>query len=270
MTDGPPSAADRWRQHLAEWAIPSEILGRAPSEPYVFPVEMFAAPAPGGETAGSTRIAAEVLDEGSSVLDVGCGGGAAALALAPPASTLFGFDRQADMIELFLKTSDERGIEAHGFVGSWPDDAARVPRADVVVSHNVLYNVGDLEPFARALDRHARRRVVIEITEQHPQTSRAPLWKHFWGIDRPTEPTAWTAAEALSYMGFDVQTARTKGRERDLQRAAPVEAAFWCRQLCLPPERETEVAELVSTIQFPRERVSIWWDVQAPSYMPLK
>ena len=223
---------------------------------------MFAAPAPGEFSAGgSTRIALEALDGGGSVLDVGCGGGAAAFALVPPATEVIGTDRQEDMTALFARTAADRGVPATVVPGLWPDVADDVPVADVVVSHNVLYNVPNLIGFCAALTDHARRRVVIEITEFHPQTNRAPLWKHFWGIDRPVEPNAWVAADALRDAGLAVEAERTMGTERDRTRAAPVESAFWTRQLCLPPEREPEVAALITDVEFPRERVTLWWDV---------
>ncbi|MDP9393238.1 MAG: class I SAM-dependent methyltransferase [Actinomycetota bacterium] len=152
----------------------------------------------------STLVAAEALAGGGTVLDVGCGGGAAAFALVPPATEVVGTDRQEDMLRLFATTAAERGIPALTVHGSWPDIVDAVPEADVVVCHNVLYNAPDLLGFVSALSARARRRVVIEITERHPQVTRAPLWRHFWGLDRPSGPDALLAAEALREAGFPV------------------------------------------------------------------
>jgi hypothetical protein len=148
------------------------------------------------------------------------------------------------------------------YPGLWPDIVDDVPVADVVASHNVLYNVARIVDFVLAMDRHARRRVVIEITRDHPQTVRKPLWKHFWNLDRPDVPTSDTAAAALREGGLDVHVEQTVGTARDNSRAAPVDAAFWCRMLCLPPEREPEVAEQLVGIEFPTERATIWWDTR--------
>ena len=255
------SAATRWSEELAAWAVPQEILDSAPRRPFVFPPEMFAAPRPGdGSRSRSTEVAAEALAGGGSVLDVGCGGGAAAFALAPPATEVVGTDRQEDMLALFAATAAERGIPARTVPGPWPEIADAVPRADVVVCHNVLYNAPDLLGFAAALHEHARRRVVIEITERHPQVARAPLWRHFWDLDRPSGPDASLAAQALREAGFPVMLESSTATTRDDERAAPVQAAFWCRQLCLPPEREDEVAALLQDLPFPAQRVVLWWD----------
>lgn len=259
--DAESTAAQQWADGLAQWALPAEILDAAPRVPFVFAPEMFAAPEPGTfERSQSTLRAAEAVPAGGSVLDVGCGGGAAAFALATPAGELFGTDRQRDMTELFMATAAQRGVKASVYPGLWPDIADDVPMADVVVSNNVLYNVPQIIDFAFAMDRRARNRVVIEITRDHPQTVRKPLWKHFWNLDRPDVPTSDVAAAALREGGLDVRVEQTVGTARDDSRAVPVDAAFWCRLLCLPPEREPEVAEQLVGIEFPTERVTIWWD----------
>lgn len=254
-------AAARWREELAAWAVPPEILAAAPQRPFVFPPEMFAAPGPGTHPpTRSTTVAADAIRDGGVVLDVGCGGGAAGFALAPPATELVGTDRQCDMTDLFARTAAERAIPCRVITGPWPDIADEVPIADVAVSHNVLYNAPDVVEFAAALHHHARRRVVIEITERHPQTTRSPLWRHFWDIDRPEGPTASLAADALRDAGIPAVLETSKATARDEARAEHVHTDFWCRQLCLPPERAPEVAELVREIEFPTERVTIWWD----------
>src|SRR5947208_2739915 len=107
------SAADRWREELAAWQIPPEILARAPEPPWGFPVEMFRAPP--GQVAGDTSStpsrerALEALPTGGSVLDVGCGGGAAGLALVPPASLVIGVDDGDGMLASFSAAADGRG-----------------------------------------------------------------------------------------------------------------------------------------------------------------
>ena len=249
---------------MAEWAIPQAILDAAPRRPFVFIPEMFAAPAPGTfEMSLSNRRAAEALGDGGSVLDVGCGGGAAAFAVAPPATEVIGTDRQPDMLELFAATARQRGIAASVVAGSWPDVADETPVADVVVCHNVLYNVTDIAPFVTALDAHARRRVVIEITPKHPQDRRRGLWRHFWGLERPHEPTASTAVEVIVEAGLDpVVEESLLPENRFASKRSELDAAHWCRNMCLPPEREPEVAALTADAPFPRERVTIWWDVE--------
>src|SRR2546430_2930411 len=82
------SAERRWREDLAAWAIPQHILDAAPESPWHFPVELFARRADAAQSrmTASTLRALEALPMDGSVLDVGCGAGAASLPLAAKAS----------------------------------------------------------------------------------------------------------------------------------------------------------------------------------------
>ena len=157
-------------------------------------------------------------------------------------------------------------------VGSWPAAAGSVAPANVVVCHHVLYNVPDLRPFVEALDEHARQRVVIEITAQHPVARLNPLWERFHGLVRPTRPTWEDALRTIRSFHRGVHAERERV-------AADVPAGSWdelvgstCRRLCLPPERQADVAaaliESGASSEDPatwsaqnREVVTLWWDI---------
>src|SRR5262249_53587807 len=104
------TAASAWREALAFWAIPQPILDAAPESPWGFPVELFASRADAStvmELSPSNRRAREVLPEGGSVLDVGCGAGAASLPLASRAGLLIGIDSSNDMLAAFAERAGE-------------------------------------------------------------------------------------------------------------------------------------------------------------------
>ena len=148
--------------------------------------------------------------------------------------------------------------------GRWPDVAASVAPADVVVCHHVFYNVGDLAAFATALTAHARRRVVVELTGVHPVVGLNDLWRHFHGLDRPEGPSADDAAAVLAEAGVDFGTERApRPPRRVLDHDAWV--AFTRRRLCLPLDREPEVAGLLAARPEPDpgEVVTFWWDGSA-------
>lgn len=240
------TAAERWASQLAAWALPEEILARAPESPWGFPVEPFRARASrsAGEAAGSpsARRVLEALPAGGSVLDVGAGAGAASLALAPRAGLVTALDPSPPMLEAFEELASGAGVEHHVVHGSWPDDAALVEPADVVVCHHVVYNAPDLAAFCLALGDRARRRVVIEMTAQHPRAWMNDLWMRFWSLERPDGPTSGDAETVLRGDGIDVR------REDWLlprlgvgPRADAVASAR--RMLCLTADRDDEVAE---------------------------
>jgi hypothetical protein len=147
------------------------------------------------------------------------------------------------MIASFLEAAAGAGLEADGVQGRWPEVAGRVGPADVVVCHHVLYNVADLAPFATALTGHARRRVVVELTDRHPLVELAPLWRRFHGLERPSGPTAGDAAAALAALGLEPRREDWVSDDRygfdDLEELV----AFTRRRLCLPADRDAEVAE---------------------------
>jgi SAM-dependent methyltransferase len=257
------SAAARWAAELAAWAIPPEILEAAPESPWGFPPALFrAAEREAVVDTPSRRRAVEALPEAGAVLDVGSGGGAASLALVPPASTIVAVDESPDMLAALAAAADERGVSHAEHVGRWPDVAGEVPPADVVVCHHVFYNVPDLAAFALALDDHARRRVVAELTASHPLTPQGPLWRHFHGIDRPEGPTAELAVAVLEEAGFAVTAEPFASPPRPHPDRAEW-VAFVRRRLCLPAERDAELDAMLppdDALLRPRQVVTVWWD----------
>ena len=257
------TAADRWAEQLAAWAIPDHIMAQAPESPWQFEPALFRPPPaePGPDTV-SRRRAREALPEGGAVLDVGCGGGAAGLALVPPAARVTGFDSSAELLELFSARASELGVEYHAVKGRWPEDSGLVGPADVVVCHHVAYNVPDLGPFAAALSSHARNRVVIELSEHHPLFRVNHLWRHFWGVERPGGPVADDAVAVLVEAGIDPTVERGPRRPRTVSRE--VRVASVRRHLCLPPERDPEIdALLEDDAGPPGEVVTLWWEGRA-------
>ena len=238
-------ALARWREQLEDWAIPEEILAAAPESPWGCPVGLFrsrARRAGSRPATPSNREAARFLPAGGTVLDVGAGGGAASLPLAGMAGRLVAVDESPAMVAAFLAAAEAAGVAAEGVEGRWPEVAGRVAPADVVVCHHVLYNVADLAPFALSLTGHARRRVVAELTDRHPLVGLGPLWRRFHDLERPTGPGADDAVAALEALGLRVARQDWESQDRfgfdDLDELV----AFTRRRLCLPADRDPEVA----------------------------
>ena len=271
------TATDRWRSGLSDWAIPDEILSAAPESPWGLAAESLRRRGEAAADRGSTpttQRALEALPEGGTVLDVGVGGGATSLPLAARAGLIVGFDAQPDMLPGFLANAERAGVQARAVAGSWPDDAADVEQADVVVSGHVIYNTAELESFARALDEHARRRVVVELTVEHPLAWMRDLWLHFHGLERPTDPTADDAEAVLRELGFHVEREERLVSEQHGSGgyARSGDAIHTVRKrLCLPAERDQEIAERLGDRLRqiddlwdvgPAERtvITLWWD----------
>jgi SAM-dependent methyltransferase len=253
------SALDQWQAELAAWTIPDEILAAAPEPPWGFPVELFRAEVEQSDTP-SRDIARDALPEGGSVLDVGCGGGAASFALVPPAGRVVGVDSTPEMLTEYAAQAERRGVEHDEIAGAWPEVAAQAGVSDVVACHHVFYNVSDLPPFVAALTSAAKHRVVVELTATHPLTASAPLWRHFHGIERPAGPTAELALAVLRELGLDPKSQTWSRPPRDVPREAYVRLNR--RRLCLPVDAEPEVDRLMADpATSSRQVVTMWWDV---------
>lgn len=258
MTD--ESAADRWRRELAAWTIPPEILSAAPESPYGLDPARFS-PGERPVAAPSTARAREVLPDGGTVLDVGCGAGAASFAIGARVGKLVGVDTSTDMLSAFAAEAAQRELAVTTVQGRWPDVAAWVNPADVVICHHVLYNVAALVPFAGALVQHARHRVVVEIADRHPWAGLGPLWQHFHGTTRPDGPTWEDALAVLQEAGYRFRAQRSFGPARSRDPELRVRALR--RRLCLGPERDLEIAALLGRLDPPRQQadITLWLDV---------
>jgi len=255
--------AEQWRDDLASWAIPPQILQQAPESPWIHPVTMFTVIGEVPDSRSHAR-AREALPEGGSVLDIGCGGGRASMALGDRAGLVIGVDSSTHMLAAFAAAAAERGLAHQEIEGSWPAVASAAPIADVVVCHHVVYNVADIVPFLRALHEHAHHRVVLELPMLHPLSSMNPLWKQFWDLDRPTRPSASDLVAILEELGFQPEVEIWQDPDWGARVSLPeAERVRYARiRLCLDSDRDAEVAAALLAEQDarPREVATVWWD----------
>ncbi|WP_240197676.1 class I SAM-dependent methyltransferase [Nonomuraea lactucae] len=259
--------ASRWRERLESWAIPEEILAKAPADPWGHSPARFAtrtdrALAEPDDGPTMTRVA-EALPQGGTLLDVGSGTGASSLPLHERIGELYAVDTSPGMLAELALRADKLGVPLTAVEGRWPDVAGQVPVADAAVAGHVVYNVPDLAAFLRALDERTSGRVVIELTHRHPMSWMTPLWQHFHDVDRPVRPIAEDCVALAAALGYPV---RVEEREAPLERFGSLEelAAGACRRLCLDPSRAGEVAETALSLgmwPLPRDRwVTLWWE----------
>lgn len=255
-TAGP--AAARWRGLLQARKIPAEILAAVPQDPYRHDPNRFRPAAVPQDTPSRRAALALFGDGGGSVLDVGCGGGAAGLALVPEVTQLTGLDSSAGMLRVFEQACAERGVSHRTVLGPWPEAAPAAGAADVVVCHHVGYNTPDLGPFLAALGAAARRGVVVELHAVHPGAWLDPLWAHFHGLRRPPPATADDVLAVCAEVEIRPEVQRWSRLAQP--RNPEAELDFSMRRLCLPAQRRDEVAEAVARLG-PRHRdlVTISW-----------
>src|SRR3954464_13602153 len=103
-------AADRWREELAGWEIPPEVLAQAPESPWGFPPELFAAPPDPVDTPSRERRL-DALPDGGTVIAVGGGGGAGRLAPRAPATFVVGIDESERMLTSFARAPRQHHVD---------------------------------------------------------------------------------------------------------------------------------------------------------------
>ena len=258
------TAAERWRAALEARAIPESILARAPASPFGFSVEVFSRIADGavaGPLDPSARRAAEVLTDRGDLLDVGCGAGAASLPLAARAARLIGVDESAPLLKAFAERAGRLGVDHVEINGRWPDIAGAVPAAEVVVCRHVAYNVPDLDPFLRRLTDHARRRVVLHLSVEHPLAWMAPFWDRLHGVPKTAGPTIDDAVAVAAEAGISVEIERWDESFDLAARTDDEQLAFLRRRLCLGDERDDELRSVLADVGVPglRPVATMWW-----------
>jgi SAM-dependent methyltransferase len=259
------SASTHWAQALATWAIPDELLARAPRSPWGFDPAVFRglseAALARAEDSPSDARARAALPVGGSLLDVGAGAGAASLRLHDAAGAITAVDPSTPLLDALSSAAEEVGVPVRTIAGSWPESADAAGRADVVVCHHVLYNVPDLAPFITALDRAARRLVVVELTDQHPLAWMHPLWLRLHDLERPTGPTADDALAVLAEVGISPEVERwhrSYAGGHGLDHGSVERVA---QRLCLPPARHDELRAALAAHPPPegRDVITVWW-----------
>jgi SAM-dependent methyltransferase len=96
-----------------------------------------------------------------TLLDVGCGPGAIALALAPHLDRVYGLDYSRGMLDAMMKHASARGLaNVEPILRSWEDDWSDVPACDLVLASRSTL-VRDMEDALARLDVKAKRRACL-------------------------------------------------------------------------------------------------------------
>jgi SAM-dependent methyltransferase len=137
----------------------------------------------------------------STVIDVGGGGGRYALPLALRCRHVTLVEPSPSMVAVFEDSAKGAGISNVSVVAeTWED--ANVDPADMVLCANVLYGVGDIEPFLRRLTEEATGVVACVLQFVAPMSVMSPLWKPVHGEERIDLPGLPELLPVLWEMGI--------------------------------------------------------------------
>ncbi|HSR16416.1 MAG TPA: class I SAM-dependent methyltransferase [Gemmatimonadales bacterium] len=271
------TAADRWREELAAWAIPQELLDAVTDSPYAWPPQPWRrAPEPQEDEPTTRRIGA-LLGETGSLLDVGAGTGRISLPFAARGHRVTAVEKDQGMAEALRAAA--QGVARLSIVEqAWPDAAARAGMHDVVVSAHVVYDVAEITPFIVGLHRAAGRGVVLEVTRRHPWAPLAPLFRALHGLGRPQGPTVGDLIEVIrEAVAVNPSVEQWAGTGALLFGDREELLAFYQRRLVLPAARRRRLEELLAPLIVEEdgwvrldlgapEVVTLWWGTQGGPY----
>lgn len=101
------------------------------------------------------------LTGAESLLDVGCGPGTIALAVAPRLQHVVGLDYSPAMLEALRSQATAQGLQhVQTLLRAWEDDWSDVPVCDIAVASRATL-VEDIAAALVKLDAHARQRVYL-------------------------------------------------------------------------------------------------------------
>ncbi|MCC7363790.1 MAG: class I SAM-dependent methyltransferase [Dehalococcoidia bacterium] len=145
---------------------------------------------------------AALVEPGDTVLDVGGGAGRVCLPLALRCREVTNLEPSPAMRAQFDESAAGAGItNACAVDASWPGDAAQF-EADVVIVNNVTYFIHEIVPFLAALERAARRLVVISVWSVPPPDHPAALYELAQGERLEPAPSYRELLPVLWEMGI--------------------------------------------------------------------
>lgn len=243
------SAAEHWRNELAAWAIPDDLLAAVDDSPYRWPVELFRRrniSAAESEPPPTFEIVEKLAGPGGTVLDIGAGTGRASLPFAVAGHPVTAVERSVEMASALR---EEAAAVDGGYAvieDAWPL-STEMGAFDVVMSAHVVYDVSAIEPFLVAMADHARRGVVLELTETHPWTPLGPYYRALHGIERPSGPSVDDlVAVVLEVFGVSPEVVRWERPGGTWFESWEEVEEVYRRRLVLPADRIGELRPLLS------------------------
>ncbi|MEX1207920.1 MAG: class I SAM-dependent methyltransferase [Acidimicrobiia bacterium] len=239
-------AREAWRRALDSWALPERLLAGVDDSPFSWPAHLYERMIALDSESPVVAMAAGLMGDGGSVLDVGAGAGRLALPLAERGHRVTAVERDEGMAQALGDAAGRAGLDVTRIVGTWPQVAGNAGIHDLCVSGHVVFDVPAIGPFLEAMNRCARRAVIIEMTPRHPWSGLSRYYRALHGIDRPTRPTVddfVRVVEEVVGVAPEVEwrTVPAAFRFADTQELLE----FYRRRLLVPPARSLEAAAIL-------------------------
>lgn len=236
-------------------------MDAATESPYGWPVELWkrrtelATNRPDDQV--TTGIADALLPSAGVVADIGAGTGRASLPLARGGHRVIAIEKDAGMADGLGSLVRDPGLDVEIVIGAFPD-VADLPRVDVAMAANVVYDVADIQPFLQGMHDMADGWVVLELTERHPWTEMGRYFRSIHDLDRPTGPTARDLVRVIDEVFGIEPRVREWSRPPGLYFENWDEVlAYYGKRLAVPDHRRRELTPLLEHDLVHRD--GRWW-----------
>jgi hypothetical protein len=182
-----PSAAENYAATVDAYNAQQARMKRPPGDRWAASAALFRLD-PRRTLEPNTAAVASLVGPDDVVIDVGGGAGRVSLPIALACKQVINIEPSAAMRDQFAQSAADAGIANAGCIdGNWPAAAASVD-GDVVMLANVTYFVRDIVPFVQALDRAARKRVIIAVWSVPPPNEASSLFALLHGEPQALVP----------------------------------------------------------------------------------
>lgn len=252
-------SAERWAAHVAANAAQ---IGRLRET--VEPVDFYAGRVrpfqSGGYPATEWPRLLALARPGDTWIDVGAGAGRLAVPLAGAVKQVVAVEPSESMRRaLESGLADRARTNVRIVDGRWPRVADKAGRADVVLAAFVVFDQPDVVRFLEAMERAARRRVVVSVTGRAPSAGDDELWWELHGEPQAALPAAPELIEVLAETGRPFTlTTLANARVRALPFEAALDSARRTYWVARGTEKDRRLAELLRerhTTRFGRVRL---------------
>ena len=194
----------KWDETVAaEQAQTERVRERAPVGDFWQGLAGRFRPRAAGETEDpAVTLLAGYLGPGSTLLDVGAGGGRLAVPLADYCARVVAVEPSQAMREQLEEAIGERAAHNVEIVPiTW--EQAKVGPVDLVMSAHVLYTVTPIAPFMGKMIEKATQRVAVVLNDAQPQVTYYPLWPRVHGEERIPLPGHSSFVQLLDAWGIE-------------------------------------------------------------------
>ena len=165
-------------------------------------------------------------------LDVGAGTGRYAVPLARAGHEVVAVEPSAGMRAMLEGAHPRITVVPE----PWP---VAVARAEIAFAAHVLYLVADVGPFLDAMTEAATRSCFVLLAAIHSDAMLDPLWRHFHGAPRATNPTFLDVVALLQERGQRARVEVVRGIGGTGYRAVGDALPDLREQLALPADAAT-------------------------------